>query len=125
MLVLIGEGAAIVSSLSKQDSKVLVSANSNAAYAQGYLLFCESGHSWPKEFDPKRLKRRATLFPIGEQVQTGRYPGTGHLSVSEEGVLAHQSGPGDSGSELIWFDRTNKPIGKLGDRVLTIVFSFA
>lgn len=112
----IGEVAAIsVSSLSKQDSKVLVSANSNAAYAEGHLLYLRERTLMAQGFDPKRLETTGDAFPIGEQVQTGRFPGTGIFSVSEEGVLIYQSGPGDSGSELIWFDRTNKPIGKLGD----------
>ncbi|HSB26324.1 MAG TPA: hypothetical protein VLE19_00655, partial [Pyrinomonadaceae bacterium] len=62
-----------------------------------------------------RLETTGDPFPIGEQVQTGRVPGTGIFSVSEDGVLVYQSGSGNSGSELIWLDRTNKPIGKLGD----------
>jgi serine/threonine protein kinase/Tol biopolymer transport system component len=112
----ISEGAAIaVSSLTKQDSKVITSANSNAAYAQGYLLFLRERTLMAQGFDPKRLETTGDAFPIGEQVQTGRAPGTGIFSVSEDGVLVYQSGPGESGSELIWFDRTNKPVGKLGD----------
>ena len=112
----ISEGAAIaVSSLTKQDSKVITSANSNTAYAQGYLLFLRERTLMAQGFDPKRLETTGDAFPIGEQVQTGRAPGTGIFSVSEDGVLVYQSGPGESGSELIWFDRTNKPVGKLGD----------
>ena len=68
-----------------------------------------------QSFDLKRLETTGDAFPIAEQLQTGRYPGSGIFSVSEDGVLVYQSGPGNSGSELIWFDRTNKPIGKLGD----------
>ena len=111
------DGDAIaISSLTKQDGKVLVSANSNAAYAQGYLLFLRERTLMAQRFDPERLQTTGDAFPIGEQVRTGRVLGTGIFSVSEEGVLVYQSGPGDSGSELIWFDRTNKPIGKLGDQ---------
>jgi serine/threonine protein kinase len=111
-----GDAAAIaVSSLIKQDSKVLVSANSNAAYTQGYLLFMRERTLMAQGFDPKRFETMGDAFPISEQVQMGRVPGMGIFSVSEQGILVYQSGPGNSGSELIWFDRTNKPIGKLGD----------
>ena len=114
--VAIGDRAAIlIGSLTKQDSKVIVSANSNAAYAQGYLLFLRERTLMAQGFDLKRLETTGDAFPIGEQVQTGRVLGTGIFSVSDEGVLVYQSGPGESGSELIWFDRTNKPVGKLGD----------
>jgi hypothetical protein len=90
----IGEGALItVGSLTKKDSKVLVSANSNAAYAQGYLLFLRERTLMAQAFDPKRLETTGDAFPIAEQVQSGRVPATGIFSVSEDGVLAYQSGP--------------------------------
>jgi serine/threonine protein kinase/Tol biopolymer transport system component len=112
----IGEGAVItVGSLRNNDRKVLVSADSNAAYAQGYLLFLRERTLMAQAFDPKRLEMTGDPFPIAEQVQTGRIPGTAIFSVSDEGVLAYQSGPGESGSQLTWFDRTNKPIRNLGD----------
>jgi WD40 repeat protein len=103
-----------VSSLQKQDSKLLVPANSNASYARGYLLFLRERTLMAQPFEPKRLETTGDAFPIAEQVQMGRVPAMAIFSVSED-VLVYQSGPGESGSQLIWFDRTNKPIGKLGD----------
>jgi hypothetical protein len=46
------------------------------------------------------------------------------FSVSEDGVLAYQTGAGETGSQLTWFDRTGKPIGSLGD-MASIVLCFA
>jgi serine/threonine protein kinase/Tol biopolymer transport system component len=112
----IGEGAVIsVGSLRNNDRKMLMSADSNAAYAQGYLLFLRERTLMAQAFDAKRLETTDDAFPIAEQVQSGRVPGTGIFSVSDDGVLAYQSGPGQSGSQLTWFGRTNKPIGNLGD----------
>jgi dipeptidyl aminopeptidase/acylaminoacyl peptidase len=110
-----GEGAMIaVGSLQKQDGKRLVPADSNPLYARGYLLFLRERTLMAQPFDPKRLETTGDAFPIAEQVQPGRAPDTGIFSVSED-VLVYQSGPGASGSQLVWFDRTNKQIGKLGD----------
>jgi len=111
----IGEGAMIaLGSLQKQDSMRLVPADSNASYARGYLLFLRERTLMAQPFDPKRVETTGDAFPIAEQVQTGRVPATSIFSVSED-VLVYQSGSGESGSQLLWFDRTNKPIGKLGD----------
>jgi Tol biopolymer transport system component len=110
----LGEGAMIaVGSLQKQDSKRLAPADSNASYARGYLLFLRERTLMAQSFDPNRLETTGDAFPIAEQVQTGRAPDAGIFSVSED-VLVYQSGPGESGSQLIWFDRT-KEVGKLGD----------
>jgi Tol biopolymer transport system component len=110
-----GEGDMIaVGSLQKQDSKLLVPASSNSSYAGGYLLFLRERTLMAQAFDPKRLETRGEAFPIVEQVQPGRVLATGIFSVSQD-VLVYQSGPGERGSQLMWFDRSNKPISKLGD----------
>jgi serine/threonine protein kinase/Tol biopolymer transport system component len=110
------EGAMIcVASLGKQESRLLRPANSNPAYAQGYLLFMRERTLMAQPFDAKRMETTGDAFPIAEQIQFGRVQSTGIFSVSEEGVLAYQTGAEQSGSQLTWFDRTNKPIGSLGD----------
>jgi len=106
-----------VGSLQKQDTKLLVPADSNASYARGYLLFLRGRTLMAQAFDPKRLETAGDAFPIAEQVQPGRVLATGIFSLSED-VLVYQSGPGERGSQLMWFDRTDKPIGKLGDVAL-------
>jgi Tol biopolymer transport system component len=110
-----GEAVITVGSLKNNDRKVVVSANSNAAYAQGYLLFLRERTLMAQSFDPQRLEMIGDAFPIAEQLQFGRVAGTGIFSVSDDGFLAYQSGPGESGSRLTWFDRSNKPIRNLGD----------
>ncbi len=42
----------------------------------------------------------------------------GLFSASENGVLAYQTGTAAAGSQLVWFDRTGKKIGVLGDSAL-------
>jgi serine/threonine protein kinase/Tol biopolymer transport system component len=110
------EGAEIyVASLAKHESKLLLSANSNAAYAQGYLLFMRERTLMAQPFDAGRLEMTGEPFPIVEQIQSGRVQAIGIFTVSEQGVLVYQTGAGSSGSQLTWFDRSGKPIGVLGD----------
>ena len=108
-------GAISVASLAKQESKLLLSDNSNAVYAQEYLLFLRDRTLIAQPFDAKRLETTGDAFPIAEQVQSGRVQATGVFSFSEQGILVYQTGAGESGSQLTWFDRTNKQIGVLGD----------
>jgi dipeptidyl aminopeptidase/acylaminoacyl peptidase len=52
-------------------------------------------------------------FPIAEQVQYDPIYSRGVFSVSDNGVLAYQSGAGVAGAELLWFDRAGKSLGSL------------
>ncbi len=115
----IGETAAIsVGSLASLESKLLLHVNSNAAYAQGYLLFLREGTLMAQPFDTKRLAMAGDAFPLAKQVESAMALTRGIFSVSEQGVLAYQTGTGQSGSQLTWFDRSGKSLGMLGDLAL-------
>ncbi|MEP6707320.1 MAG: protein kinase [Pyrinomonadaceae bacterium] len=111
--------AIYVASLESQESKLLLHANSKAEYAQGHLLFLRDGTLMAQPFDAKRLEATADAFSIAEQIQTpaGLTMG-GIFSVSENGVLAYQTGAAIGGSQLTWFDRSGKPLSVLGDLAL-------
>jgi hypothetical protein len=58
-------------------------------------------------FDPDGLRMTAEMFPLAEAV--------GNISVSENRVLADQSGDqGGVAQELVWVDRTGKEIESAG-----------
>ncbi len=112
----VGEmGAIYVASLDEPGSKLLLRAFSNAEYAQGYLLFVRRGTLMAQPFDDRRLDTVGEAFPIAEQVQKGATSTRGVFSVSEQGVLAYQTGTAASDTQLTWFDRRGKPLGVLGD----------
>ncbi len=119
--VAVGEtekNAIYVASLESQKSKLLLHANSNVAYAQGYLLFVRQTTLMAQPFDAARLEMVGDAFPIAEQVQYEPAFTRGVFSVSENGVLAYQTGAVVSNSQLAWFDRSGKSLGMLGDQAL-------
>ena len=109
------ETAIYVASLASKESKLLLRANSNVAYAEGYLLFLREGTLMAQAFDAKRLETVGDAFPIAVAVQSEPSMARGVFAVSENGVLAYQTGSARNGSQLAWFDRNGKQLSLLGD----------
>ncbi len=107
--------AIYVASLDSKERKLVLHASSNAAYAPGYLLFVRETTLMVQPFDAKRLQLTGDAFPIAEQIQFDPPISRGVFSVSENGILAYQTGSAQTGSQLLWFDRSGKQIGALGD----------
>jgi len=110
-------GPAYLASLDSTDRKLLLNADAtNVLYSQGHLLFLRDKTLMAQPFDTRRLALTGDAIPIAESIQTqGTVNPYGLFSASESGVLAYQAGPGTGGSQLVWFDRTGKQIGVLGD----------
>jgi len=107
-----------VGSLASKESRLLLRAASNVAYAQGYLLFLREGTLMAQAFDAKHLETSGDAFVIAEQVQSEPSMARGVFAASENGVLAYQTGTVRSGSRLAWFDRNGKGLDLLGDMAL-------
>ncbi len=103
-----------VGSLDAREPKRLLGATSTVAYAPprhgqaGYLLFVREGTLMAQAFDADALELRGDPFPVAQQVQF--VPGLlwSNFAVSNNGVLAYQSGAIESGVQLIWYDRAGK-----------------
>jgi Tol biopolymer transport system component/DNA-binding winged helix-turn-helix (wHTH) protein len=106
-------GAVYVGSLEKQESKLLMRERSNVAYAEGHILYLRDRTLLAQQFDAGRLETVGEAIPVAEQVQSSLIRGV--FSVSENGVLAYQSGAATLGSRLVWLDRSGKSLGALGD----------
>jgi Tol biopolymer transport system component len=103
-----------LASLDSQATKRLVSSNRKAEYAaSGHLLFLREGALLAQPFDAERLELRGEPTPVAEQVASDAIMGFGDYSVSHR-VLVYRSGQGWEGDQLVWFDRTGKPLGQLG-----------
>ena len=113
------ETAIYVASIASKESKLLLRANSNVAYAQGYLLFLREETLMAQPFDAKHLEMSGDAFPIAMGVQTVPDMARGIFAVSENGVLAYQTSSVSSGSRLAWFDGNGKTLGVLGDAVVS------
>ena len=102
-----------VGSLDSTKTVPLLPAGSNAAYANGYLLYLRDTTLMAQRFDPDRLKLSGDAVPVATDVQINLATGTGAFSVSETGVLVYQTGP-SSGTLLVWLDRGGKQVGSVG-----------
>jgi Tol biopolymer transport system component/predicted Ser/Thr protein kinase len=110
-------GPIYLGSLDSAERKVLFNANSaNAIYTQGYLLFLRETTLVAQPFDARRLMLTGDAFPIAERIRTSTSTQPyGYFSASENGALVYQTGAETADSQLLWFDRSGKQIGALGD----------
>lgn len=105
-----GSEAVYVGSLDSDTSKLLVQGATSPAYAQGYLLYLLGTTLMAEPFDEKRLEIAGAASRLVEQVES--------FSASQTGaVLAYWTGAVPDNSQLIWFDRSGKRMGSLGDPV--------
>jgi eukaryotic-like serine/threonine-protein kinase len=89
----------------------LVTSDTNAIYASGYLLWMRGATLMAQPFDPKKLALTgdpvAVADPVGKSAITGRM----NVAASANGLLLYSA----SGSnQLTWLDATGKPQGTLG-----------
>ena len=107
--------AIYAASLDSPQRRLLANVLSNPVYAPpGYLLFNREGTLMAQPFDAQRLKLTGGEVPIAENVDFNPVNGRAAFSASENGVLGYRTGAG-SYSRLIWFDRSGKQLGVLGD----------
>jgi Tol biopolymer transport system component len=113
-------GSIYAASLDSSERKQLLNTDaSNVLYSQGYLLFLRETTLMAQPFDVVRLELTGEAIPVAEQIQTSTTnPPNGIFSVSENGVLAYQTGTSASGVKLAWFDRSGKELSALGDPAL-------
>ena len=103
-----------VGSLESKEVTRLIDAPTNAVYASGHLIFLLGTTLVAQPFDPATRVLSGAPLPIAERVQSNPATGTGTFSVSDNGILVYQAGA-SSGTELVWFDRKGKRLGKIGD----------
>jgi Tol biopolymer transport system component len=103
-----------VAALDSSERKLLVNADSSAAYAPpGFLLFLRERTLMAQRFDANNLQLSGEAFPIAEQVGNNPATGRSFFSVSQTGVLTYLSSNTPS-TQLIWFDRTGKQLRQVG-----------
>jgi serine/threonine protein kinase len=108
-----GQSGLCVGSLSEKATRLVLSTDRSAMYTAGYLLFVKNGSLMGQAFDPAALKLVGEPFLMVEQLKTTAYV-LPHLSVAENGTLVFQSG-GTQQPQLIWFDRSGKQLGTVGE----------
>ena len=109
-------------SVDGKEDRSLVTATGLAQYAEpGYLLYMRGSVLMAQPFDAKRVEIRGAPIPVVDHIgNTNRLPTnsnqrpTGAYSVSTNGVLAFRSADDLSNAQLVWVDRSGKPLGTIG-----------
>jgi Tol biopolymer transport system component len=107
--------AIFLGSLDSQETRLLVNTSANAAYAEpGYLLYLRDSTLVAQPFDLRRYVLSGEPHTLNDDVLYTPLVDRAVFSVSS-GVLVTQTGKGAAFSQLMWFDRTGKPTGTVGE----------
>jgi serine/threonine protein kinase len=101
-----------VGSLDSLESKVLLTADSDAVYSQGFLLYVREDILVAQPFDARKLALTGNAVPIAEPVLP--FDSRGPFAASENGTLVYHSIGEAEPFELVWFDRNGNQLSALG-----------
>jgi len=103
-------------SLDSAEIRQVLRVDSRMAYAQGFLLYKRGTTLMAQPFEPEQAKLTGDPLPLAAEVSGGAYSwGGADFNVSDQNVLAYRAGRGEGQTELVWFDRSGKRIGQVGD----------
>ncbi|MFA6955054.1 MAG: protein kinase [Thermoanaerobaculia bacterium] len=93
---------------------LVIKARSNASYASGHLLYVRDNVLVAQPFDPDTLETTGRPVPLTGSVRYSVPYFRGVFSVSDNGVVVYQPGIANPNSQLAWFDRGGKELGRIG-----------
>jgi Tol biopolymer transport system component len=100
-------------SLDSDQKTLVLPADSNMAFAAGYLLFRQGERLLAARFDARTLAIAGEPFPVAEHVEY--FGPTGGSIFSASGSVLAYSAQGEGWlSRLVWLDRTGKELGTVG-----------
>ena len=104
----------LLGSLSSELTRTIVQADSQAEYTAGYLLFLRQGTLFAQPFDRARAVPAGDPAPLVAQVarDANEY---GLFSATDTVRLTYRAGTSVQRTQLIWFDRTGRPLGNVGE----------
>ena len=109
------DSAILIGSLDGDEPIELLRSGTQAAYTSGQLLFVRDQTLMTQSFDPKALSLSAEAMPVAEDVLVIPGAALAVFGVSQNGVLAYQTGDAVAETSLEWRDRTGRSTGGLGD----------
>jgi Tol biopolymer transport system component len=107
-----GNSGVYIGSLDSEESEHVLSADSAAIYAEGYLLFVRQGTLFAQQFDAVKLQLMGNPTRIAESVPFDFNAPA--FSISANGILTYRTGTVGQNLQFAWFDRTGKLLGQVG-----------
>jgi len=111
------ENGIYYASLDGKENRILVASDAGGEYASGYLLFHSGTALMAQVFDPASGKLSGEPMAVVGKVRNDSGVWRTLFTVSQTGMLAYEPGSTETaGSQLVWFDRTGKQLGQIGER---------
>jgi eukaryotic-like serine/threonine-protein kinase len=109
--------------LAKPNDRVrLVTTDTNAIYASGYLLWMRGATLVAQPFDPVKLKLTGEPRPVADPAGKSAITGRMNVAASTNGLLLYST---IGSNQLTWLDRAGKSLGLLGEPNDYVIFRIA
>jgi len=102
-------------SIGGKEDKSLMRTCSSAAFASGRLIYWRDGNLVAQEFAPRTGVLSGVAAAIVEHANFEPLFSIAKFSVSAEGKLVYIAGDSTTASPLVWYDRSGKVLGTLGE----------
>jgi eukaryotic-like serine/threonine-protein kinase len=99
-------------SLDSLETKVVATADSNAIFADGRLIYVRDNTLLAQPFNPGTLATTGDAVPIVSQIEV--FSGLGRFSTVSGGPLVYIAGP-EHPIEYVWFDRAGRRLAIVAD----------
>jgi Tol biopolymer transport system component len=96
-----GRGSIYLASLDGQENRLILTADSNVAYAAGHLLWEQGGSLLAQAFDPARGRLTGDAVAVVANVGYNSSTWKAAFDANDNGVLVYQPGVGDDGQLLL------------------------
>jgi serine/threonine protein kinase len=114
-----GNNALYYASLDGKENRVLFRSQSNAVYADGFLLFARGDQLMAQPFDPAKGTLSGEARTLTKNVMNDTSTWHMDASASDNGLLIYGSG-GASDWQLIWMDRDGKHTSIIADKLTNL-----
>jgi eukaryotic-like serine/threonine-protein kinase len=104
-----------LASLDSAETRRLITAEMAAYAPPGYLLYTRQGTLFAQRFNPASYDLTGDAIQITDSLAFAATAGISRFSVSETGMLAYRKSGGRGLRQLVWFDRSGKETGKVGE----------
>ena len=104
-----------VASLDGSITRRLLDAETTVVVTSRYVLFVRQATLFAQSFDPVRLELTGIPFSVAGDVAFNGSANIAALSSSAAGPLAYRAGAAGDQRQFIWFDRSGKAMGNVGD----------
>ncbi len=111
--------AVYYASVDGRENRKLVTSQSNAIYAAGFLLFMRGGQLMAQSLDPATGTLRGEIQNLASGVMEDASTWHVDTSASNSGLLVFSNG-GTGDQQLVWADRNGKEIGTVAKKVANL-----